>query len=171
MNIFATIVPLRRFTQTKVKIYTIQIEENDELRPYTEFADWLQRHKDNPEVKRELNEIASWIQVISEGKHDLHTLLRHERAAHALPPQNKWLRVKFGQHLRLYCMVIGNRTLVLFNGGIKSAAKAQECPRVGPYFTEANRLCEAIQAALTDQLGIDYATGEFKNPENIELSL
>lgn len=172
MNKFATIFPIDRFINSKVKIYTVQIEEDDIQRNYTEFRAWIEKHRFDNSIQEELGEIRRWIQAISEGTHNLKTLLRHEGAAHALPPRKNLLDIEFSQQLRLYGMVIGNSTVLLFNGGIKTAATAQECPNVSKFFYEANLLCKAIEEALKEKvLEIDYDSGKFIHPEKTEIDL
>jgi len=172
VNKFATISPIARFTEAKVKIYTVQIEEDGENRPLKEFEDWIQRHRLNPSVQDEFKSIRNWIQVISEGRHDLKRLLRPEAAAHALPPRTKFLKTQYSEQLRLYAMVIGRKTLILFNGGIKTAATAQDCPNVARFFHEANQLSNGIERALRERiLDVDYDSGTINNPEKTEIDL
>ena len=171
MNKFATIIPINRFSRTKVKIYTVQIEDETGIKAETEFENWISRHQSDLEIQKDLGLIRSWVEIISKGKHNLNILLRDENAAHALPPKTKFLEIDYAPTLRLYGMVIGNKTLILFNGGIKTKAKAQDCPNVAPYFHEANKLCRAIEESLRDSLELNYSTGEFNNPDQTEIDL
>lgn len=172
MNKFATILPINRFSATRVKIYTVQIEEDGANRSLSEFDDWILKHRGDRSIQKEINEIRNWIRAISEGKHDLSKLLRHEGSAHALPPRQKFLEIEFSKQLRLYGMVIGNKTLILFNGGIKTTRTAQDCLNVSQFFYEANKLCKAIENALKERtIDLDYDSGIFNNPEKTEIEL
>lgn len=53
--------------------------------------------------------------------------------------------------LRLYCMRISDTVVFLFDGDIKTAAKAQDCENVKPYFRQANQLTTLIDQALKDK--------------------
>lgn len=162
MNISIKIIPLARFERSPVKIYTVQVYEDEEGRNEWEFTNWRLRHGEIQQIENEYREVLRWIQIASECKQGLQRILRFEKKAHAFPPKAKFLKVDFTANLRLYCMLIGSRTVILFNGAIKSegARTAEECPNVRPYFRFANDACAAIENAIKEgELELDYEEG------------
>lgn len=82
---------------------------------------------------------------------------RLENKAQALPPKpKKWveeikeLGVNFP--LRLYCYRISGQLVILFNGGIKDAAKAQESKNLSMKFYEAQLFVQKIEEALQSEM-------------------
>lgn len=78
-------------------------------------------------------------------------LFRAEGAALALPPGRSYLATLGLEpmQIRLYCYKVSERIVILFNGDIKTpgAQSAQSCPRVGPYFAQAQRFAKALDEA------------------------
>lgn len=62
-------------------------------------------------------------------------LFRQERLCVALPPKGKYLDKAID--LRLYCHWVSRNVVILFNGGVKTANKAQDCPNVSIHFYNA----------------------------------
>ena len=149
MNIFATLQEIKSFTFKKVKYYSVQFEEND----VNEFLDFLNRMEDIPDVEDELGILIAWLEEIGEKHGALEQFFRHEGAAHALPPPAKQMRVHeltVKENMRLYCLKANEHVVFLFNGGIKTTIKAQDCPNVSPYFRQANLLAKAIDQLFSD---------------------
>ena len=46
--------------------------------------------------------------------------------------------------LRLYCFRVNDSVVFLFNGGVKTQLNAKNCPNVGPYLKQANRLTQQV---------------------------
>lgn len=172
MNYYVKIIPLKRFVSRPVKIYTVHVGTENDWREENEFENWTLRHRENKLINKEFQEILRWIEIASEGKHDLSKLLRDERKAHAFPPEARFLLINFDENLRLYCMLIGQKILILFNGAIKSkgVSTVQECPNVKPYFYEANKFCAAIENTIKHrELEIDFESGEILGAEKLEI--
>lgn len=66
---------------------------------------------------------------------DFFDLFRPERICIALPPKRKYLDETID--LRLYCHWVSKNVVILFNGGIKTANFAQDCPNVSRHFYNA----------------------------------
>jgi hypothetical protein len=167
-------MPLERFMRSPVKIYTVQVFDNEVGRSEWEFTNWKLRHGKIPEIENEYKEVLRWIQIASEGKKDLQRMLRPERKAHAFPPRARFLEVDFTANLRLYCMLIGSRTIILFNGAIKSktARTAEDCPLVKPFFRFANDACAAIETAIIEgDLTLDYDAGFILKSDDQKIEL
>ena len=78
---------------------------------------------------------------------------RHEARAQALPPKpNERLEeiAVLGSNfpLRLFCYRINEKILILFNGGIKSAATAQDSPDLKTKFNDAQIFVKRIEDYL-----------------------
>ena len=144
MNTFASIERLGEFSFKQVTYYSVRLEGKDN----TEFEDFLERHEHNDDIRTELDELFWWLEEIGTRIGARTDYFRHERRAHALPPPSRKLRMVQHKHLRLYCMRISDHVVILFNGGVKTAATAQECPDVKPHFERANRLAQAIDEAI-----------------------
>jgi len=171
MNKFAHILEVERFK--KVTYYTIQFEnDNGEQEEETEFEKFISCHQNNPTIEDEFADIIAWIKIIGDDIGANTTYFRHERRANALPPPTKFIEIDYLEHLRLYCMLISNSVVILFNGGIKTAAKAQDCPTVGPHFRLANQLAKAIDELIVDKLiWVDDKTQRLVIEDGIEIIL
>lgn len=145
MNIFATILAVETFTFSKVKYYSIQFEDND----VNEFIDFMNSMEDIDEIEEDLNKLYIWLEEIGENFGALPHYFRHEGKADGLPPpaiQMKLTELDIQENLRLYCLRANEHVVFLFNGGIKSTNKAQDCPNVSPFFKQANKLADEINA-------------------------
>lgn len=147
MNKFATIVPAIRFR--KVTYYSVQFEEEGE----SLFLQFVNKHAAGDEYFEDLSLIRSWLRKIGEqiGAQDKYFRFEGARKgdARALPPPAKFIRVDCS--LRLYCMRINDRIVILFGGAKKTAEKAQDCDQVRPHLFLANKLTQAIDQAIKDK--------------------
>lgn len=143
MNIFATIIAVETFTFKEVKYYSVQFNDKE----VNEFFDFLNRMEDIPEIEEDLGILFDWLELIGEEFSALSTYFRHEKVADALPPpkrQMKLVELELESDLRLYCLRANEHVVFLFNGGIKTTDKAQDCPNVSSYFRQANKLADEI---------------------------
>lgn len=152
MSIFVRIKSVA--TYKKVVYYSVVLTDSmDEeiLETETEslFEDFLKRHQTDNQKK--LIHILSWMKEIGENRGALNDDFRHEKKASALPPKGqnrKPVFVNKGKNdindLRLYCFPMNESVVFLFNGGIKTTKKAQECPNVSDHFKIANKLVSCI---------------------------
>jgi hypothetical protein len=83
------------------------------------------------------------------------------------------MEVEFeGNPLRLYCLYISNNMIFLFNGGIKTTDKAQDCPNVSKYFRDAERFTKMIDEGIrSGELILDEGKQNIINYEEAELWL
>jgi len=146
VNTFATIVRLSDFQYEKVRYYSIRFEENE----VNEFYDFLNRMEDLDEVTEDLSNLLVWIEQIGEKYGAIkNRFFRNESITadvQALPPGRKQM-VAFElpvESLRLYCLVLNEHVVFLFNGGVKSTQNAKECPNVGHYIKQANLIVRKI---------------------------
>jgi len=141
MNMFANIVVAIRFK--KITYYSIKFEnEKDPI-----FIQFFNNHK-GADHNEPISIIRSWLKKLGEEIGADTRYFRPEAAAHALPPPARYIHVDCS--LRLYCMRINERAVILFNGAEKTAQTAQECDNVRPHFTLANQLTQVIDQAIID---------------------
>lgn len=107
--------------------------------------------------KEKLNHILTWLRVIGNRYGALSHLFRDEKDAAALPPPGTKREPCYieedqtaSNNLRLYCHRLNEHVVILFDGDIKTADQAQNCPQVAPHFNLANTLALAIDNALRD---------------------
>lgn len=147
MNRFATIITEIQFN--KVTYYGIQFDDEEDSLFYQFITKHIQTNQE------ELFIIQNWLKKIGNEIGAIDVYFRHEGfrgSASALPPPKRYLsEVDFNYNLRLYCMRINKRVVVLFNGGIKTAQKAQDCDNVRPAFLLANKITKVIDEAIIDK--------------------
>lgn len=147
MNKFACIKYIKEYN--KVVYYSIVInglEENKSL-----FEMFVEENESN---KEKLNHILIWLKLIGNAGARVDNF-RHEREADALPPRGLDKKPTYTENdentpnnLRLYCHRLNEQVVVLFGGGIKTEAVAQNCKNVGSHFELANSLATAIENAF-----------------------
>lgn len=149
MNIFASLEKVPNFNFDKVIYYSVLIEDKD----VNEFYDFLNRMEDIKEIEEDLNTLVIWLEEIGDNYGALPEFFRHEGKAEALPPparKMKLAELEVENNLRLYCLRANEHVVFLFNGGIKTTDKAQDCPNVSPYFRQANKLAGIINQLFSD---------------------
>ena len=136
MNRFATIVELYRFRE--VTFYSIKIE--DEPKPLgLQFLDNNSRHP-------HFQVLIEWIKRIGNDYAAAKHYFRSEKTANALPPP---INITHRESiLRWYCLRMNHTTVIVFNGGIKTKQKAQDCPNVAPHFYQAIHLSNKLWKAF-----------------------
>jgi hypothetical protein len=168
VNTFAKIVRIEAFTGNRVEYYTIQFENSER----NEFEDFVVRHITKPKIEEQFNYLNETLERFSNKGAKEH-YFRHEGAFHALPPPAKYLEINLGdEQLRLYCLYISQYIVFLFNGGIKTKQKAQDCENVKVYFAEAGKLTAKIDAMINER-EIEFDTNRTKitNHQNLEIWL
>lgn len=145
MNKYATIIPAISFK--KVTFYTIKFEDADPM-----FLQFVNDHA-SEEFEDDLNIIRTWITKIGKNIGAREQYFRFESFrggdTSALPPPARYIETDC--NLRLYCMRINNGIVILFNGGKKETAKAQDCENVRHHFLLANQLSKAIYNAIIEK--------------------
>lgn len=153
MNIFAKIVRLTDFQFTKVRYFSIGLKEGE----VNEFFDFLNRMEDIAEVADDLSNMLVWIEEIGEKYGAIKDRFFRDESifadVQALPPSKKQMEACeiLVEDLRLYCMVLNENVVFLFNGGIKTTVNAKDCPNVGKYIYQANRLVKKIDECLRNK--------------------
>ena len=175
MNGFATITLVQRLR--KVTYYSLTLDDQEE----SLFDQFIDKHAS--ENKDKLHHIMTWVNLIGEKYGAREDYFRNEAEtadASALPPKGidrepAYIEYNERTHedenkandLRLYCLRASDYVVFLFNGDIKTEAKAQDCNNVMPHFRLANILTKSIDRAFigrdiiwnTDQSDILFDEG------------
>jgi len=154
---FATIEEFARFDT--VAFYTVKGEENT----LSETENFLERMKKKAVYAEQLDELISWLKIIGNDKRGaVFSVFRSERVCVALPPKSKYLDKAID--LRLYCHWVSKNVVILFNGGIKTASKAQDCPNVSHHFYNAQSWTKQLT-----EIGIETEGPEITNIEELTI--
>jgi hypothetical protein len=135
----------------EVTFYTIRKEGAEE----TETDKFFVRFEKDLRYRAHLQELAAFI-LDAMGDHlgAREEYFRFENAASALPPSPRAVRnLSFdfeGFPLRLYCMRLSSRLVILMNGGLKTSQAAQDSKDLSMKLIEANKFAKAIEAAFKD---------------------
>jgi len=149
VNTFAHIKPIGRYD--KVSYYSVVVD-NDTVSLFEKF---IAAHETTN--KEKLYHIVKWIAVIGNKYGAQPHLFRPEGETadtSALPPaENRNPSYiengkKKPNSLRLYCLRANEHVVFLFNGNLKTAQKAQDCPNVQKHFKLANQITKAIDEAF-----------------------
>jgi len=146
-------------------------EDGEKLNSETEK--FFRKFYANEDYRESVKEIISLLDYIGEKRGAHPHLFRHEGKAVGLPKNEKKackdLCLDFANFpLRLFCLRITDEILILFNGGIKDAEKAQNT-KASMSFQEAQQFCTRINSAFSErEIKIDgmHIKGE---SEEIEL--
>ncbi|MES2701180.1 MAG: hypothetical protein V4649_00990 [Bacteroidota bacterium] len=135
----------------KVTYYVLHVEG----RGLHEFEDFQVRMNQIERYRTELQKMITLISEIGENHGALVEFFRNERAAEALPqPWYHYLDVNEGgaeeYGLRLYCLRLTPDVVLLLNGDMKIAHKADDCPNCGKHFKFANQVAKAINKDIED---------------------
>ncbi len=136
----AQIIKIREFSTPRVNFYTIQFDG----KKISEFADFHARLSVNEENNEELNEIFDTLDNIGK-RGAFRKYFREEDNAYALPPKDCCMISTYDYGIRLYCVVLSPRIVILMNGNRKKTQKAlEEGSNVSKFFRQANSLHEAL---------------------------
>jgi len=174
VNTFARIERLSDFQFKKVSFYSIRFEQSD----VNEFFDFLNRMEEVEDVTDDLSNLLVWIEEIGEKYGAVkNRFFRNESITtdvQALPPSKKQM-VAFElpvENLRLYCLVLNEYVVFLFNGGIKTTQEAKDCPNVGPYIKQANNIVVKIDEQIRlGNITWNYDHTDINFIKNLEIEL
>jgi len=143
VNKFATIVKAIQFR--RITYYSVLLEKND----LPLFSQFIKEHA-GEEFREDMDLIRSWMRKMGENYGASMDYFRPEGSAHAIPPSVEITRR--GCQLRLYCLRMSHRVVILFSGGIKTTNKAMDCPNVRDHFIMANKLSIQLWKAFEEGL-------------------
>lgn len=148
-----------------VTYYTVRLEGEDTL--LDQFLDYY----DDSDQHEGLSIIRSALEKRGREIGAKARYFRPEQQAFALPPPS-YIADSGPTDLRLYGLRLNDRAVILFNGGGKTAAKAQDCPNVWPHFKLANKLSRAIDEAIKDsELTFDPESDDLIIPPDFNVML
>lgn len=132
------------YTFRKVNFYSVHLEENE----LSETEKFIQKFQGS-DYHEDFMDIIAWIKEIGEHRGAIPELFRHEADAQALPPglriiEKRGLLKEIGYNLRLYCVVISEKIVILLNGGIKQSEKVQGSPDLLAKFRLANKISKVL---------------------------
>lgn len=162
MNTFV-LEKLEEFDTDKVTYYSVRFLDKE----ITEFEEFVLKHAQQPSIQDEWADLMLWMEErLGRRSGALKHLFRHEGKADGLPPSAQYLDIDYEQNIRLYCLRISDHVVVLFNGGIKTEHKAQDCPTVKPHFINAQYFAATITKAMSGRdreisLSVDECELEF----------
>jgi hypothetical protein len=177
VNIFVHIQRLEEFQFDIVKYFTVHLDEDGVVKDVNEFFDFLNRMEEIEEVEEDLSNLLVWIEEIGENIGAKKHLFRNESITadlQALPPPAKQMEVYEipVENLRLYCLVLNEHVVFLFNGGIKTTNNAKDCPNVGPHIKRANQIAGKIDEQLKqNEITWNFEHTDIEFDENLEFEL
>ena len=141
--------------QNQLQLYTVRQEGHGASFAQDFYSRMRLQATANPDLSNQLKLFASNLDRIAQRNVSLLALdcLRDESKAHALPSEASYLRffkLPRAIKLRLYCFPASSRTLILFNGDVKSTKYPQDCPQVGSHFRRALVLARALEDVKHD---------------------
>ncbi len=152
MNNFVQIKKMDQYD--KVSYYSVIINTDS----VSLFESFIAKHK--LKSSRKLNHILTWLQEIGIKYGAQNQFFRpeaHLSDTSALPPVGKDRAPTYvedgeteSNNLRLYCFRLNENVVILYNGDLKTAIKAQDCPNVKPHFLLANRITKAIEKSIKE---------------------
>lgn len=173
MNNIATIKRIASYK--KVVYYSVCLEKDEGISLFELF---LVKH--TLENKEKLNHIVKWLQQIGNHIGAQEDYFRNEAESSAtggLPPVGIYRKPTYvedgesiANNLRLYCFRLNQHVVVLYNGDIKTAATAQECENVKPYFRLANKLTGLIESQINEGIKWNSDFTDIQIEEEFELN-
>lgn len=154
MPTFVHIKKIEDFDFQEAEYFSLHFEDSDN----SVFDTFLEKHVDMVEIEAEFGDLMAWIERLgNEGTEA--RFFRHEQKADALPPNLKYLDFDYEKQLRLYCLRLSDRAVILFSGGIKTTDKAQDCKNVAHHFHQAQQFCKHLNELIRNkEVFIDTAT-------------
>jgi hypothetical protein len=151
----------------KVIFYTIR-HENEVI---SETDKFLLKYSEQTQL---LNKLVVFIEAMGNEFGAKQLFFRHEAAADALPPPYSAIRqyglLEFIEYdLRLYCCRLSDSVVILYGGGQKTTAKAQDCPNVASHFRLASLATKAFNEKIKDKsFALDFKQIRFNEEAEIE---
>jgi len=141
-----------------VTYYSLRSEDDNES--LTEK--FLVKYESDKRVNKSLMNLVAWLENIGEFNGARYELFRPEDAASALPPPTKFLKELEERKLRLYCVWLSEKTVLLLSGGIKTANSVMDCNECRPHFLFANKVARIINEFFSEREFILDKKGKIK---------
>lgn len=137
-----------------ISLYSIHFETEN----LTEFARFMEKFKDNSKLQRDFLRIVQAVQLIMSGG----ALERRFRPEGKMSDGVCALPVMTGK-LRLYCLRLSDKVLVIGNGGIKNVARYEDSEELTGYVMDLQKFDSIIKEAKE----IGLVTYEIMGLDNI----
>lgn len=122
-----------------VTYYTVRCTEGKQ----SEAENFLTRMRIEFQYKSHFNRLVTWVEEIGKDKNGAEEdLFREEGLCVALPPPRN--RLDGALDMRWYCHRLSARIVILYNGDIKTRARAQDCPNVRPHFLNSQKWTKSL---------------------------
>lgn len=157
VNIFATLVTYKRYN--RIGYYSVKAHCNE----LCETESFFKRMTEKPECLDEVKRLIYWMRKVAQEYEAKDEYFRFEGLCSALPPPFKVTLETI--NIRLYCYIINENIVVLFNGDKKTKRKAQSCPIVKYHHSMALSWSRAIS-----RLNIESDGTEIKNINELEFN-
>ena len=135
----------------KVTFHTVRWEDAE----LSETDKFIEKYINDPTHKESLQELIQLITEVIGNKYGAKQAFfnRQENKAVALPPKGTFAEVKIQSNFpfRLYCYRINENIVILFNGGLKTAQKVENCPDLSMKFIEAQSFVKAIEEGFYEK--------------------
>lgn len=150
----------------KVTFYSVQLEN----RTVTEFKDFTDR---GVQINKEqVAEILRFIQNIGQKYGAAPEHFKKEDNAERLPPPYYHISTEAPNDygLRLYCIRLTTKIVILLNGDRKTTQKIQDCKNCKKHFMIAKRISKCIDNAIRDNY-IELKNFEILIEDDFELTI
>jgi hypothetical protein len=159
-------------TFPKVRYYTFQIEGHDR----NETDKFFSKLEFVEAITDDLYRLNRIIITIGERTGAIIDLFRPEDEAVALPPKPSFrlkqiLQIRELEHnnLRLYCIWISEKIVILANGGVKTSQKTEDSPDLMPHFRFIKSMGKQINRLIIEN-SFTFEGKEIVDLENIDLT-
>jgi hypothetical protein len=129
-------------------LYSAETINNDGSVNTCEYSDFLQRMSDGGKNENQLKQIRRFIQKFVNETGVLEDDLKSEGSGfYRLPPH--WFRFRESKGekdwgLRLYCLMVSPKILILFNGGLKTHQNPKKCNNCKEHYMFAQAFTNAF---------------------------
>lgn len=136
---------------SKCVFYSVRWDDQE----ISETQKFIEKFEGDEYLNEALGQLAKFIQVVIGEEHGaLKDFFRNEEGALAIPPnykQSSFYELDFYRDfpLRLYCMRLSDKIVILFNGDRKTSQEARE-GQTRKTFNEANNFARQIDKAIND---------------------
>ncbi len=164
----ATIYKIQRFSLCKkVAFYTLKLNNRES----SEFDDFLIRLNQKLKDKTELEDLLKIIETIGTKWGYRQDLFKGEDAAFRfVVPITLRTNENSDFGLRLYCLVLSDKVIIIMNGDLKTEQAVMNCSNCHPHFKLANNAAKAIEKAL-DYNYIEINDFDIEIEEDFELDI
>lgn len=151
-----------------VTFYTVRMEGAT----YSEMEKFIRKFENDTDNETYFDQVMSiLLDYIGEHRGAVSEIFnRHENAASALPPYGRIAHeLGYGGTdfpLRLYCLRLTDKIVVLFNGGLKTSNAAQDSKGVSLIMKEADKFAQIILKEWPKTIFPDYSERFIINDED-----